>query len=98
MAQVLGISTRAYSKLEQGSTQLTLKRLFQISEVLGISVKEILGFSTELVFNNNPQRQSGGQYVAYNNTAVEQVKELYERLLEAKDIQITMLQKNQSFE
>ena len=60
MAKSLGMSIRGYSKIEQGSTQLSLKRLYEIAEVLSISVKEILGFSTDMIFNNNPREQAGG--------------------------------------
>jgi transcriptional regulator with XRE-family HTH domain len=93
MSQALGISIRAYSKIEQGATQLSVKRLFQVAEILSISVKDILGFSTEMIFNNNPVKQSGGSYMAYNNTAVAEIKALYERLLEEKETQITRLLK-----
>ncbi len=91
MAQALEVSVRAYSKIEQGSTQLSVRRLYQIADILTISVKDILGFSTEMIFNNNPVKQSGGSYLAYNNTAIEQIKELYERLLSEKEKQISQL-------
>ena len=44
MATELGLSTRAYSKIEAGETQLTINRLNEISRVLGIEPMEILGF------------------------------------------------------
>jgi transcriptional regulator with XRE-family HTH domain len=34
MAQQLGLSTRAYSKIETGETQLTINRLNEISTIL----------------------------------------------------------------
>ena len=42
MAQELEISTRAYSKLESGETRLSVKRLYQIAELLETSVYEFL--------------------------------------------------------
>ncbi len=42
MAQELEISTRAYSKLESGETRLSVKRLYQIAELLEVSVFELL--------------------------------------------------------
>jgi transcriptional regulator with XRE-family HTH domain len=92
MAQALDLSIRAYSKIEQGNTQLSLKRHCQIADILTISVKDVLGFSTEMIFNNNPVKQSGGSYLAYNNTAIDQIKDLYERLLTEKENQIKMMQ------
>jgi len=94
MALGLEISIRAYSKIEQGNTQVSIRRLCQIADILTISVKDILGFSTEMIFNNNPVKQSGGSYLAYNNTAIDQIKELYERLLPEKEKQISPLAKN----
>jgi transcriptional regulator with XRE-family HTH domain len=34
MAQQLGLTTRAYSKIETGETQLTINRLNEISKIL----------------------------------------------------------------
>jgi transcriptional regulator with XRE-family HTH domain len=91
VASALGISTRAYSKIESGETQLTINRLNQISEILGVNPREILGFDTSMVFNNSPQNQAGGQYTAYNNTEIEYVRKLYEKLLAEKDEVIRLL-------
>lgn len=51
MAQQLGLSTRAYSKIETGETQLTVNRLNEISKILGITPVEVLGFDDKKVFN-----------------------------------------------
>eukprot|EP01038_Epipyxis_sp_PR26KG_P020355 gene20355-28823_t len=53
VAQKLGLSTRAYSKIESGETQLTINRLNEISEVLEIQPLEILGFDDKKIFNIN---------------------------------------------
>lgn len=79
IAEQLGVSIRAYSKLETGETQLTIGKLYDISDILGVSVQEILGFNTALIFNNNPTHQQGGEYIAYNNTEIKLVQELYEQ-------------------
>ncbi|WP_316747737.1 helix-turn-helix transcriptional regulator [Pedobacter gandavensis] len=42
MAEKLHISQNSYSKLERGYTSLTVVRLYQIAEILGISIQEIL--------------------------------------------------------
>ncbi|KAB1063139.1 helix-turn-helix domain-containing protein [Salibacter halophilus] len=90
MAKELGISTRAYSKIESEETQLTIKRLNEISEVVDIDPQEILGFDSKFVFNNNPN-QKECSYVAYNNTSVDQIQALYEKLLAEKDKRIEEL-------
>jgi transcriptional regulator with XRE-family HTH domain len=57
VAAALQITTRAYSKLERGETQLTVERLFRIAEILDVSVKEVLGCEAQNIFNNNPHKQ-----------------------------------------
>lgn len=42
MAFMLNISQNAYSKLERGETELTIPRLYEIVEILDISIKSIL--------------------------------------------------------
>lgn len=37
MAWELGISQPAYSKIERGETELTISRIYEIAEILGIS-------------------------------------------------------------
>lgn len=93
IANSLNISIRAYSKIETGETQLTINRLNEISSILEITPQEILGFDSSLIFNNNSTNQQGGEFVAYNNTEIEYVKHLYEKLLEEKDKMIAVLQK-----
>lgn len=60
MAQQLSLSTRAYSKIESGETQLTINRLNEISEILGIDPIEVLGFDHQNIFNNCTQEGNIG--------------------------------------
>lgn len=92
IAKKLSLSIRAYSKIESEETQLTIKRLNEISEILQVEPEEILDFDTSLVFYNSPN-QKGGNYVAYNNTSIDQVQILYEKLLAEKDRRIELLEK-----
>lgn len=51
VAQKLGLSTRAYSKIETGETQLTINRLNEISSILEVQPMEVLGFDDKKIFN-----------------------------------------------
>ncbi|WP_299707381.1 helix-turn-helix transcriptional regulator [uncultured Pontibacter sp.] len=42
MAFQLNISQNAYSKLERGETEITVRRIYQIADVLEVSVYELL--------------------------------------------------------
>jgi transcriptional regulator with XRE-family HTH domain len=55
LATQLGLTTRAYSKIETGETQLTINRLNEISSVLQVDPIEILGFDAKQIFNNCKQ-------------------------------------------
>ena len=92
VANELGITTRAYSKIETGETQLTINRLDKICKILNVTPQELLGFDSALIFNNNFHNEQGTQQ-AFNNTDIQQVKELYERLLKEKDKVISVLEK-----
>jgi len=52
VAQQLGLSTRAYSKIESGETQLTINRLNEISKILDLDPIEVLWFDHKNIFNN----------------------------------------------
>ena len=94
VANELGITTRAYSKIETGETQLTINRLDKICKILKVSPEELLGFDSALIFNNVFHNEQGqGTQQAFNNTDIQQVKELYERLLKEKDKVISVLEK-----
>ena len=52
MAKCLGISIKAYSKLENGETAISLNRLRQVSRVLQIDPTEIIDFSEENIYRS----------------------------------------------
>jgi len=58
MAHHLNISQNAYSKIERGDTEVTVKRVYEVAEVLGVSVYELLPqakASSSVTFNGIPQ-------------------------------------------
>ncbi|MAX79840.1 MAG: transcriptional regulator [Crocinitomicaceae bacterium] len=82
MATQLEISTRAYSKIETGETQLTVPRLFQISEILDVTPIEILGFDEKQVFNHCNQSGNIGSINNLPNELVDQYENLIKHLTE----------------
>ncbi|MEI8192962.1 MAG: helix-turn-helix transcriptional regulator [Flavobacteriia bacterium] len=51
VAAQMGLTTRAYSKIESGDTKLTINRLNEISKILEIDPISILEFDHNHVFN-----------------------------------------------
>ena len=68
IAQQLGLSTRAYSKIESGETQLTINRLNEISKILEIDPFEILGFDHNNIFNNCSQEGNYNRHNYFSNS------------------------------
>jgi len=52
IAEKLGITQAAYSKIENGTTKISYDKLFQISNILGIEIQELLNFDSQKIFNN----------------------------------------------
>ena len=81
MANSIGISQGAYSRMELGETEITYSRLEKISEQLGMKPQEVIAFNESVVFNvmNN---QTGNGRVINNNQISEADKNLYEQQIE----------------
>ncbi len=92
IAKELEISTRAYSKIETGETQLTINRLNQISKILHIDPIEILGFDEKQIFNEC--KQDG--YIGINHINMpDKLINQYEETIKALKEQIELLKLNQ---
>lgn len=90
IATELNISTRAYSKIENGETQLTINRLNEISAVLGIDPMEVLGFDEKQVFSHC--KQDG--YIGINHISMpEKLINQYEETIKSLKDQISLLKK-----
>jgi transcriptional regulator with XRE-family HTH domain len=88
VAQKLGLSTRAYSKIETGETQLTINRLNEISKVLEIEPMQLLGFDDKKIFNINNSTGNNG----YNNIYFpEKLVNQYEETIQSLKEQIQLL-------
>lgn len=94
MAGHLGISTRAYSKIETGETQLTVNRLNEISAVLGITPVEVLGFDDKQVFSNCKQKGNIGiNHINLPEKLIEQYEETIKSLKEQIGMMKVLLEK-----
>lgn len=90
----LDISQKQFSRIEKGEVSPTIRMLFKICQVLEVEPSFLLEFDSNKIFNNNSINQSGGEFTAYNDTSIEDVKILFERLLAEKDVIIEMLKKD----
>jgi transcriptional regulator with XRE-family HTH domain len=88
IATQLGLSIRAYSKIETGETQLTINRLNEISKALGVDPFEVLGFDDKQVFNNC--KQDG--YIGINHINLpEKLIQQYEKTIAVLEDEVKLL-------
>jgi transcriptional regulator with XRE-family HTH domain len=90
MADQLGITQRAYSKIENDEVAINVDKLYDIANILQVQVSELLPDQGKQVFNNFGNNKENGLVV--NNYQTE--KELYEKLLTQKDALISQLEKH----
>ena len=88
IANQLGLSVRAYSKIETGETQLTINRLNEISRIMCVDPIEVLGFDDKNIFNiNNSTGNNGYNYINFPDKLVQQ----YEQTIQALKEQIALM-------
>jgi len=94
MAISLGISQAAYTKIEQGDTKLTIDRLQKIAEILDVKLGDLLEFEPQSfhqeIHNNNSVTAISHQKV---ENLYQENREIYEKLIAAKEKQIVLLEK-----
>ncbi len=78
MANKLNMSTNGYSKIERGETRLTINKLEQISEVLGVDILELLslGESNIVLFQDSDNN--------FNNSIINSSQELAAEIKQLK--------------
>lgn len=68
VAEKLGISLRAYTKIENGETQLTIGRLGEIIEILNIHPNEI--FSSEVCNNEDTPKNEKNRLATHDTISL----------------------------
>ncbi len=53
MASQLEMSLSGYGKLERGEVELTVSKLFKLSEILNVNISQILNFDAAKVFDSS---------------------------------------------
>ena len=90
IAHELSITPAAYRKIETGETKLTVERLFHISEILKASLTDLLEVGNVLQQTN---RENSVGYQQQILNLYQDNKEVYEKLLQSKEEQITLLKR-----
>src|SRR4051812_34075186 len=84
MAEQLGMSQPAYSKLEQRNIKIDLNKLEDIATIFDMKVEEIMSFDEAMMFQGNQSKQ---QHTDLVYKAIEEL-EFYKELSSKKDMLI----------
>lgn len=97
IAAELDLSVSGYSKIERNEVDLTLSRIKQISEILGVDVSQILNFDASNIFNvsNNHTVQGLGAKAETMHFHGDDYREKYIKLLEAENERLRELVNSQ---
>lgn len=91
LAQRMGMTQKAYSKIETGDTKLTVHHLIQIADILEIEINELLELKPNVIYHNH--QTHNGEGIVINKKSNDDTKELYDKLLVSKDREIDILHK-----
>jgi len=89
MAMDLGISTSAYNKMERMEASISLERFVKIKEILNVPYSEFFDSTVKSVYQQDLKDNSIGHCEV--QTLYQENREVYEKLLCAKDEQIALL-------
>ncbi|HTO37195.1 MAG TPA: helix-turn-helix transcriptional regulator [Brumimicrobium sp.] len=96
LADEIGVDQKTVSRIEKGTLSPKFELLVKIAKTLAVNMSQLLSFNENMIFNNYNQNHQGGHFVAYNNTEIEKVEELYKQLLKEKDEIITLLKEEKN--
>ena len=82
VAEKLEMSLSGYSKLERGDVELTISKLYRISEILEVDVSQILNFDASKVFNIKDHGIANVDIQSQINNFNDEYKDKYIKLLE----------------
>jgi transcriptional regulator with XRE-family HTH domain len=87
VAKSLGITTKAYSNIENNVADITLTRLYEIADIFDCAPEYILNHLDKSAFTNHFNNYEGNQGVniMYQGCSADQVKNLQEQLQQSKE-------------
>ncbi len=84
LAKCLGLTQKAYSKIENNETKLTVDALQRIANALETPIYQFFEESSRPVLNDFSSR-TGGDNVIYKNSSLQEYEAIYKDLILAKD-------------
>lgn len=91
MAQELGVTQSAYSKMELGESEVSYVKLEKISSVLGMKPEDVITFNESMVFNVTNNQNGGNVFGDINNTISDTERKLYQDQINLLKEEVTYL-------
>lgn len=85
VAKALGISSKAYSNIENNISDITLTRLTELAEIFGVSPEYILTYKEKSTFTNHFNNYDGNNGVNIMYQGCGETKNLEQQLKESKE-------------
>ena len=91
MAEQLGITQAAYSKIETGQTKLTPNKISDIAEIFEMDASDLMAYDMQKYFNsfNNVKGSNNGSTITHDET----IKKFYDEVVALHKDKITLLEK-----
>ena len=93
VAEMLGISITAYSKIERGETDVQLSRLSQIAKAFEVSIEEILNFGDKITNSFNGHKIGDNNIISNSEQTLLIELERLRTKTEGQDKEINHLKK-----
>jgi transcriptional regulator with XRE-family HTH domain len=93
IAGKLNITQQAYSKIESNPDTASLKRLRDLSEILGVTLTSIIGEDDTYILQNFQQQGGNASTVMYVNGVSENERKSYENHISDLKSEIEVLRK-----
>lgn len=87
VAKAHGITIKAYSNIENNIADITLTRLYELSEIFDVSPEYILNYQDKSKFTNHFNNYEGnnGVNIMYQGCSADQAKTLEKQLKDSKE-------------
>jgi transcriptional regulator with XRE-family HTH domain len=82
VAKEVGMTQGAYSKIEQGDSDLSYSKLEKISEALGLKPEDVISFNDQMVFNVSNNNNGGNVFGHVSYGLSENEIALYEQQID----------------
>ena len=90
IAQKLDISAKAYSKIENEETRLSVDRLYQLADILEVKPEDLLNFDEKVVIHSISNSGNGDGFV-YNKEVSDNERESFQAHIRHLEEEIAFL-------